>query len=131
MGKIPWRKTCKLFQYSCLENPYGQRSLEGYSPYGHKEKDTAEQLSTAHIMHTCPLSHFSRVGLCAALWTIAHQAPPSMVFSMQEYWSGLPCPPPGTLPDPGIKPTSPAACALHMGSLLPSYRGSPFFITVI
>ena len=36
-------------------------------------------------------------------WAIAHQAPLSMAFSRQEYWSGLPCPPPGDLPDPGIK----------------------------
>ena len=36
-------------------------------------------------------------------WTVAHQAPLSMGFSRQEYWSGLPCPPPGDLPDPGIK----------------------------
>ena len=41
-------------------------------------------------------------------WTIAHQAPPSMGFSRQEYWSGLPFPLPGDLPDPGIKPVSPA-----------------------
>ena len=39
-------------------------------------------------------------------WTIAHQAPLSMGFSRQEYWSGLPFPPPGGLPDPGIKPSS-------------------------
>ena len=39
-------------------------------------------------------------------WTVAHQAPLSMGFSRQEYWSGLPCPPPGDLPNPGIKPTS-------------------------
>ena len=39
-------------------------------------------------------------------WAIAHQAPLSMEFSRQEYWSGLPCPPPGDLPDPGIKSTS-------------------------
>ena len=41
-------------------------------------------------------------------WTVAHQAPLSMEFSRQEYWSGLPCPPPGDLPDPGIKPRFPA-----------------------
>ena len=46
--------------------------------------------------------------LFAILWTIAHQAPPSMGFSRQEYWSGLPFPSPGDLPDPGIKPRSPA-----------------------
>ena len=38
-------------QYSCLENPYEQRSLAGYSPWGHKESDTTEQLSTAHHRH--------------------------------------------------------------------------------
>ena len=42
----------------------------------------------------------------ATPWTVAHQAPLSMGFSRQEYWSGLPCPPPGDLPDPGIKPAS-------------------------
>ena len=41
-------------------------------------------------------------------WTITHQASLSMEFSRQEYWSGLPCPPPGDLPDPGIEPGSPA-----------------------
>ena len=57
------------------------------------------------------LSHLSCVHLFATLWTVAHQAPLSMGFSRQEYWSGLPCPPPGDLPDPGIEPmslTSPA-----------------------
>ena len=40
------------------------------------------------------------------LWTVARQAPLSVGFSRQEYWRGLPCPPPGDLPDPGIKPAS-------------------------
>ena len=44
----------------------------------------------------------------ATPWTVAYQAPLSMGFSMQEYWSGLPFPSPGDLPDPGIKPGSPA-----------------------
>ena len=47
--------------------------------------------------------------------TVAHQAPPSMGFSRQEYWSGLPFPSPGDLPDPGIEPRSPA---LQADSLL-------------
>ena len=42
------------------------------------------------------------------LWTVAHQASLSMGFPRQEYWSGLPCPSPWDLPDPGIEPTSPA-----------------------
>ena len=57
------------------------------------------------------LSRFSRVQLFVTLWTVSHQAPLSMRFSRQEYWSGLPCPPPGDLSDPGIESaflTSPA-----------------------
>ena len=54
----------------------------------------------------CVLSHFSRVQLCATPWTVARQAPLSMGISRQEYWGGLPCPPPGDLPDPGIEPLS-------------------------
>ena len=50
----------------------------------------------------------SHVRLCATPWTVAHQAPPSMGFSRQEYWGGLPFPSPGDLPDPGIEPRSPA-----------------------
>ena len=57
------------------------------------------------------LSCFSHVQLFTHLWTLARQALLSMGFSRQEYWSGLPCPPPGDLPDSGIKSvclTSPA-----------------------
>ena len=50
----------------------------------------------------------NRVRLFATLWTVAHQAPLSMGFSRQEYWSGLPFPSPGDLPDPGIEPRFPA-----------------------
>ena len=50
----------------------------------------------------------SRVRLFATPWTVAYQASPSMGFSRQEYWSGLPFPSPGHLPDPGIEPGSPA-----------------------
>ena len=49
----------------------------------------------------------SRVQLFATPWSVAHQAPPSMGFSRQEYWSGLPFPSPGDLPNPGIEPRSP------------------------
>ena len=50
----------------------------------------------------------SRIRLFVTPWTVrAHQAPPSMEFSRQEYWSGLPFPSPGHLPDPGIEPRSP------------------------
>ena len=50
----------------------------------------------------------SCVRLFATPWTVAHQAPPSMGFSRQEYWSGLPFPSPEDLPNPGFEPRSPA-----------------------
>ena len=50
----------------------------------------------------------SRIRLFATPWTVTYQAPPSMGFSRQEYWSGVPFPSPGDLPDPGIEPGSPA-----------------------
>ena len=50
----------------------------------------------------------SRVRLFVTAWTLAYQAPPSMGFSRQEYWSGLPIPSPGDLPNPGTEPGSPA-----------------------
>ena len=66
----------------------------------------------------------SRVQLFVTPWTGAYQAPPSMEFSKQEYWSGLPFPSPGDLPVPGIEPSSPALQALllyrlsHQGSIM-------------
>ena len=54
----------------------------------------------------------SSVQLFVTPWTAAHQAPVSMEFSKQEYWSGLPFPPPGDLPNPGIEPVSLASAAL-------------------
>ena len=62
------------------------------------------------FLGACMLSCFSRVRLFLTLWTAAHQAPLSMGFSSQECWSGLPRPPPGDLPDPGIKPMSHVSC---------------------
>ena len=62
---------------------------------------------------------------CPTLWgpIVAHQAPRSMEFSRQEYWSVLPCPPPRDLPDPGTEPASPASPALQVDSLLLSHGG--------
>ena len=57
-------------------------------------------------------SRFSHVGLFVIPWTAACQALLSMRFSRQEYWSRLPCPSPEDLPNPGIKPTSPASPSL-------------------
>ena len=57
-------------------------------------------------MQAYVLSHFNCAWLFVTLWTTARQAPLSMRFSRQEYWNGLPCSPPGDLPNPGIKPIS-------------------------
>ena len=56
------------------------------------------------LLQLCPT-------FCNPLWTVARQAPLSMGFSRQEYWNGLPCPPPGDLPNPGIQPESPNSSA--------------------
>ena len=65
----------------------------------------------------CVLGHFSHVQLFATLWTVVQQAPLSMGFSRQEYWSGLPCSLPGDLSNPGIEPESPESPALQADSL--------------
>ena len=76
------------------------------------------RLNLAQLILSCPT-------LCDPMDPIARQAPLSMGFCRQEYWSGLPCPPPGHLPDPGIEPTSSASPALQADSLLLSHLGSP------
>ena len=58
-------------------------------------------------------------------WTAAHQVPLSMGFSRQEYWNGLPFPPLGDLPNPGIKPISPVSPALQADSLPTAPSGNP------
>ena len=72
------------------------------------------------LVHACVLSHFSCVLLFATLWTTARQAPLSMVFPRQEYWSGLPYPPSGDLPGPGI----------NLSSLMSPALAGWFFTTV-
>ena len=72
----------------------------------------------------------SHVRLFATSWTVAHQAPPSMGFSRQEYWSGLPFPSPGNLPNPGIEPRSPTWEADALTSEPPGkpMRVTPFLL---
>ena len=77
------------------------------SPNGTGEEVESEN----EVAQSCPT-------LCDP-WTVAHQAPPSMGFSRQEYWSGLPFPFPGDLPNPGIKPRSPTLQADTLTSAPP------------
>ena len=79
-------------------------------------------------MCVCMLSRFSHVPLFVTSWTIAHKPPLSMEFSRQEHWSGLPCPPPGDLPDSGIELMSPA---LQADSLPLSHWEAPIVYTPI
>ena len=69
-------------------------------------------------LRTCVLICLSHVQLFATLWTVAHHAPLSVGFSRHEYWSGLPFPFPGDLPEPGIKATPLMSPALAGSSLL-------------
>ena len=82
------------------------------------------QIKSVHMV-VCVLSCFSRVLLFLTLQTVAHQAPLSMGFSRREYWSGLPCSPPGDLPNPGIEPTFPVSLALQADSLSIEPPGKP------
>ena len=71
-----------------------------------------------YVAKSCPT-------LFATPWTVARQAPLSMGFSRQDYWSGLPCPPPGDLPNPGMEPTSLLSPALAGGFFTTSAPGKP------
>ena len=75
------------------------------------------------ILNVKKVKSFSHVQLFVSPWTVACQAPPSMGFSRQEYWSGVLFPFPGDLPDPGIKPRSPA---LQVDSLPSEPPGNPW-----
>ena len=79
--------------------------------FSHEPTDSV--LSTLGVISYLLQNHLevkslSHVWLFVTPWTVAHQAPPSLEFSRQEYWSGLPLPSPGDLPDPGIELGSPA-----------------------
>ena len=76
------------------------------------------------IIVDCPVCLLSRVRLFATPRTAARQAPLLAEFPRQEYWSGLPFPLPGNIPEPEIEPTSPTSPALQAASLPLSHRGS-------
>ena len=98
----------------------------------HRAKDFFRGLTTPYTPPKCIsmccmllLSHFSRAQLFATLRTVACQASLSMGFSRQEYWSELPCPPPGDLPNPRNETASLEAPASHTDSSLLSHWGKP------
>ena len=100
-GRDPGVGNSNPFRYSCLENSLDIGAWQA-TVYGITKSHT--RLST----HALEVKSLSRVRLFATPCTAAYQAPLSMGFSRQEYWSGLPFPSPGDLPNPGIEPRSPA-----------------------
>ena len=84
------------------------------------------ELSSSHM----GMWVLSRVQLFATPWTVAHQAPLSMGFYRQEYWSGLPFPSPRDLPNPRIKPTSIASPALAAGFFTTELLGKPPYCNI-
>ena len=112
-----WRLSCpKIYRVSeQAENPRELMVL--FQLKANRLKIQEELISQFKSMCVGELSCFSCVQLFAAPWTIVCQGPLSMEFSKQEYWSGLPFPSPGDLPNPGIKPDSVASPALASGFL--------------
>ena len=103
LGKLYYPLPCFIL--------YSKAKLFCYSRY----------LLTSHFCIPVPYDQKS-VQLLATPWTVAHQAPLLMGFSRQEYWSGLPFPSPGDLPNPGIEPGSPA---LQVDTLSSEPPGKP------
>ena len=92
--------------YSLLCGPQTVLVFINYQHWCLKGKlDTCHPNLICACVHVCMLSH---VQLFVMPWSVPHQAPLSMGFSWQEYWSGLPFPSPGDLPDLGIEPECPA-----------------------
>ena len=83
-----------------------------FANYKSDKRTKSKTYNELLYVHILLLSH---VRLFVTPWTVVHQAPLSMGFSRQEYWSGLPFPSPGDLPNPGIKHTSPMSPALVHG----------------
>ena len=97
LGRFPGERHGNPLQYSCLENP----------------RDRGAWWAIVHGITKCwkernKVKLLNHVPDFATTWILAYQAPPSMGFSRQEYWSGVPFPSPGDIPNPGIEPRSPA-----------------------
>ena len=123
----PWTSPGKNTGVSCHALLQGIFPTQGLNPcllHCRKTLFTFEPPAKAIAsLFVCVLSHFSHAWLLATLWSVAHQAPLTMRFSSQEYWSGLPCLSPGDHPNPGIEPMSPASTngfftQCHLGSPL-------------
>ena len=123
----PWDFPGKNTGLACHFLLQGILQIHGLNPcLLHRQTDSSplSHLASPYI-DMLLLGCFSRVLLCAILWTAARQAPLSMGFSRQEYWSGLPFPTPGNLPNPGMEPTSPVSPALAGRFFIDVSAGKP------
>ena len=103
----------------------GRTCMNGFTVYQKPKMELFSRFNS-YLKERKKVKSLSHVWLLATLWTVAHQAPPSMGFSRQEYWSGLPFPSPGDLPDPGIEPRSPS---LQADALTSEPPGKPQFLS--
>ena len=137
-GTMDWFKIRKGVNQSCILSPWLFNLYAEYIMWN-AELDEAQagikilgwninNLSYADDINfiaeskSSEVKSLSHVRLFATPWTVAHQAPPPMGFSRQEYWSGLPFPSPGDLPDPGIESRSPALQADALTSEPPGQK---------
>ena len=102
-------------QWNTTQSWKGKTTMDESQKRAKWEKSDTKKCILCARMRACMLSHFNHVWLFATLWTIASQAPRFMGFCRQEYWSGLPCRPPGDLPDPKIKSASLTSSTLADG----------------
>ena len=107
--RIPWTEEPGRIQSMGLQRV---RHDWATNTFLRKQEEGTCNLNKRQLRSHKMLSHFSCIWLCATLWTVASQAPLPMGFSRQEYWSELPCPPPGDPPDLRIKPQSLMSLAL-------------------
>ena len=104
--------------------------LEGQRGQPHNNPSRPPHFPRVLPMKLLACMHAKLLQSCPNLWDSMNCSLPTGLlclwgFFRQEYWSGLPCPPPGDLPDPGIEPVSPVAPTLQVNSLLLSHQGSP------
>ena len=107
----------KIFQqiFSLEGNSWDTKINKKHGSYPQENYALEAKMCAQSVVSCCPCwlcgQFLSCVWLSVTPWTIARQAPLSLGFSRQECWSGLPCPPPGDLPDPGIQSVSPTFAA--------------------
>ena len=136
LREVKWT-TQELLQMDFKSGWWGMGERMGYPHWGSAGSwDTVLALNVNKLQFLC-LQHgdsesevaqlLSRVWIFATLWTVGHQVPPSVGFPRQEYWSGLPFPSSGYLPDPGIEPESPT---LRADTLTSEPPGKPNMVII-